>query len=112
MENRSPYLMNAWYVAALSSEVGPVALFHRKILDTSVLLYRKEDGKPVALHDRCPHRFAPLHLGKRHGDEVACLYHALRFDCSGKCTQNPHGNGHIPQAAQVKAFPLIEKFGF
>jgi phenylpropionate dioxygenase-like ring-hydroxylating dioxygenase large terminal subunit len=112
MKSNPPYLLNAWYVAALSTEVGPEALFNRTILDTSVLMYRKQDGTAVALHNRCPHRFAPLHLGTRHGDEVACLYHALQFDCSGKCTKNPHGNGHIPQAAQVRQFPLIERFGF
>ncbi|MBB1163233.1 Rieske 2Fe-2S domain-containing protein, partial [Aquariibacter albus] len=106
------YLKNAWVVAALSSEVGPEALFHRTLLDTPVLIYRKADGTPVALHDRCPHRFAPLHLGRRIGDEVACLYHALRFDCSGQCTHNPHGNGQIPAAAQVRSFPLLERHGF
>ena len=106
------YLKNAWVVAALSREVGPEALFHRTLLDTPVLIYRKADGTPVALHDRCPHRFAPLHLGKRVGDEIACLYHALRFDCSGRCTHNPHGNGQIPQAAQLRSFPLLERHGF
>jgi phenylpropionate dioxygenase-like ring-hydroxylating dioxygenase large terminal subunit len=105
------YLKNAWYVSALSTEVGPTELFHRKILGTSIMIYRKEDGAPVALHDRCPHRFAPLHLGKRVGDDVVCLYHALRFDCSGKCTHNPHGTGLIPKAAQVRRFPLVEKYG-
>ncbi|AEI82629.1 vanillate O-demethylase oxygenase subunit (plasmid) [Cupriavidus necator N-1] len=113
MKTQSPYLMNAWYVAALSTEVGPEELFHRKILDVSVMIYRKQDdGTPVAMHDRCPHRFAPLHLGKRHGDEVSCPYHALRFDCLGTCTHNPHGTGHIPKAASVKTFPLAEKYGF
>jgi vanillate O-demethylase monooxygenase subunit len=112
IEMKQPYLLNAWYVAALSTEVGPEALFHRKILDTSILIYRKQDGTPVALHDRCPHRFAPLHLGKRVGDEVACLYHALRFDCEGQCTHNPHGTGQIPKAAKVRSYPLEERYGF
>lgn len=108
----SPYLLNVWYVAALASEVGPEAMFHRKLLDLSVLIYRKHDGQPVALADRCPHRFAPLHLGKRVGDDVVCGYHALRFDCSGHCVHSPHGDGHIPKAAQVRSFPLVERDGF
>lgn len=106
------FLKNTWYVAALAAEVGPVELFHRKILGTSVLLYRKQNGEAVAMRDRCPHRFAPLHLGKRDGDEVVCGYHALKFDCTGKCTHNPHGDGKIPKAAQVQAYPLIERHGF
>ena len=105
------YLLNAWYVAALSTEVGPENLFHRKLLDTSVLLYRNRDGAAVALHDRCPHRFAPLHLGKRVGDEVQCLYHGLRFDSSGACTHSPHGDGSVPARACVRGFPVEERYG-
>ncbi|RTL52257.1 MAG: aromatic ring-hydroxylating dioxygenase subunit alpha [Rhodocyclaceae bacterium] len=108
----SPYLMNAWYVAALSTEVPADTLFPRKLLDTSVLIYRKQDGTAVAMQDRCPHRFVPLHMGKLKDDQVTCPYHALRFDCEGKCTHNPHGNGHIPAAAKVRTFPLVEKYGF
>lgn len=105
-------LRNAWYVAALAKEVGAEGLFTRKLLDTSVLIYRKADGMPVALQDRCPHRFAPLSLGKRVGDEVQCLYHALRFDCSGRCTHNPHGTGATPPSAHVRVFPMLERYGF
>lgn len=112
MQKNSAFLRNTWYAAALSSDVGPDALFNRRILDTPIVFYRKGDGTPVALHDRCPHRFAPLHLGKRVGDEIACGYHALRFDCHGQCTHNPHGRGQIPRGATVKRFPLLERFGF
>jgi vanillate O-demethylase monooxygenase subunit len=112
MATQFNYLKKAWYVAAISSDVQSEALFHRKILGKPVMIYRLADGSPVALHDRCPHRFAPLHLGKRVGDEVACPYHALRFNAEGTCTHNPHGNGNIPKAAQVDTFSLIEKYGF
>lgn len=106
------YLMNTWYVAALSTEVEAEGLFKRTLLETPVVLYRKTDGAPVALHDRCPHRFVPLSMGTRDGDSVVCPYHGLTFDCSGKCTKNPHGNQKVPAAAQVKSFPLLERHGF
>ena len=107
-----PFLLRAWYAAALSSEVGPTELFHRKLLNVNVMIYRTQDGTPVAMRDRCPHRFAPLHLGKRQGDEVSCLYHALRFNSEGHCVHNPHGSGIIPKAAKVRTFPLVEKYGY
>jgi vanillate O-demethylase monooxygenase subunit len=118
MENRNmqgtrvAFLRNAWYAAALSTELRKDAFLARTLLETPVVMYRKQDGTPVALHDRCPHRFAPLHLGRRIGDEISCVYHALRFDCNGQCTYNPHGAGHIPKAARVRAFPLLERNGF
>jgi phenylpropionate dioxygenase-like ring-hydroxylating dioxygenase large terminal subunit len=105
-------LHNTWYVAAIATEVAADGLFHRRILDISVLMYRKADGVAVAMHDRCPHRFAPLHLGKRVGDEVQCPYHALRFDANGQCTHSPHGDGTVPARACVRVFPLVERYGF
>lgn len=106
------YLLNCWYAAALSQEMSSDGMLPRTLLDTSVLLYRKADGTPVALHDRCPHRFVPLSMGERKGDDVVCRYHALRFDCTGTCTHNPHGKQVIPAAARVRSFALQEKYGF
>jgi len=109
---QTPYLTNVWYVAALSTEVDGEALFRRRLLDVPVLIYRKGDGTPVALHDRCPHRFVPLSMGRREGDDVVCAYHGLKFDCTGKCNHNPHGNQRIPDAARTRAFPVVERHGF
>lgn len=106
------YLKRAWYVAALSSEVDATQLFHRRILGTSVLIYRTENGEAVAMQDRCPHRFAPLSMGNRIGDTIACPYHGLRFDRGGQCVHNPHGRGQLPKGQVVRGFPLIERHGF
>ena len=105
-------LRNTWYVAALAKELDAQAFLSRKLLDVSMLMYRKADGTPVAMQDRCPHRFAPLSLGKRVGDEVQCLYHGLRFDSSGACTHSPHGDGQVPARACVRSFALVERYGF
>ena len=102
------YLLNTWYMAAWASEVKGGELFHRKLLDEPIVLFRKHDGMPVALRDRCPHRFAPLHMGKLVDDVVQCPYHGLRFDSAGKCVLNPHGP--IPAAARVRQFPVVERY--
>ncbi len=77
------YLKNTWYVAAWSEEVTEAALLGRKILDIPVVLYRDNAGEVVALTDRCPHRFAPLSMGKIVNGCVECPYHGLRFNGSG-----------------------------
>ena len=104
------YLRNAWYVAAWGHEVTRT-LRPRTLLDEPVVLYRQLDGTPAAIADRCPHRFAPLHLGRLIGDAVECGYHGLKFDCSGACVENPHGDQRIPAAARVRAYPLVEQDG-
>ncbi|MCP1625920.1 aromatic ring-hydroxylating dioxygenase subunit alpha [Pseudomonas nitroreducens] len=103
------YLRNTWYAAAWDTEVEAGQLFPRTLLDEPVLLYRDSQGIARAIGNRCPHRFAPLHMGCLKGDEVQCAYHGLRFDSSGACTHNPHGDGVIPRAAKVRAYPLVER---
>jgi phenylpropionate dioxygenase-like ring-hydroxylating dioxygenase large terminal subunit len=103
------YLMNAWYPAAFSREVTRDPM-RRRLLDRPTVFYRKGDGSPVALLDRCPHRLVPLSRGKIVGDDIVCGYHGLRFDETGACIHNPHSS-KIPAAARVDAFPLVERYG-
>jgi phenylpropionate dioxygenase-like ring-hydroxylating dioxygenase large terminal subunit len=104
------YLRNAWYVAAWSDDLAEGQLLGRTILREPVVLYRTANGEVAALHDRCAHRFAPLHMGKIvEGNRVQCAYHGLQFDPSGACVLNPHGNKHIPPRARVRSFPVTEK---
>jgi phenylpropionate dioxygenase-like ring-hydroxylating dioxygenase large terminal subunit len=104
------YLSNAWYVACWSAELGE-DLITRTILELPILLYRKENGDPVAIGNLCPHRFAPLHMGKKHGDTVQCGYHGMVFGEKGSCVHNPHHGGVISPAMKVAAFPVIEQHG-
>src|SRR6201993_3700617 len=104
------YLRNAWYVAAWSDNLADGQLLSRTILKEPVVLFRKSDGHIAALQDRCPHRFAPLHMGKIvGGDRVQCPYHGLEFDSSGACVLNPHGTKNIPPRARVRSYPVTEK---
>ena len=104
----SDFIWNAWHVGALSNEVGPEALFARRLLDRPVLFYRRADGTAVALPDRCPHRFAYLSKGRRIGDEIECVYHGLRFAADGRCTRSPYQD-QPPPGADLRAFPLVER---
>ena len=78
------FLRNAWYVAAWDRELGQVPLAVR-VLGEDIVLYRRSDGRAVALEDACPHRKLPLSQGRIQGDLLECGYHGLRFDCSGRC---------------------------
>jgi phenylpropionate dioxygenase-like ring-hydroxylating dioxygenase large terminal subunit len=75
-----------------------------------IVIYRLESGKIAALQDTCPHRLAPLSLGKLKGDNIECGYHGMTFDCHGKCVLIP-GQDIIPGSALVKAYPLAVKYG-
>ena len=101
------FLKNHWYVAAWSEDVGR-ALLGRVLLGESVCLFRKKDGTPVALEDRCPHRNLPLSEGKLIGDVLQCGSHGLEFAHDGVCSHVP-GQSTIPSWARVKSFPIVER---
>src|SRR5215208_305256 len=89
------FLRNYWYVAASDSDIGRKP-FRRIIMNEPVVFYRTEDGTPIALEDRCPHRRLPLSMGKLISDDVLqCHYHGLRFDRTGACVRVP-GQDVIP----------------
>jgi len=102
-------IYNTWYVAAEPHELdkGPLA---RKILNTPVVLFRTESGQVGALEDRCPHRFAPLSLGKVVGENIQCGYHGAQFDTQGAFQLVP-GQNSVPNTC-VKRFPIQEKHGY
>jgi phenylpropionate dioxygenase-like ring-hydroxylating dioxygenase large terminal subunit len=101
---------NCWYVAAERSEVGR-RLVTRTILGNPIALFRSEAGAPIALHDRCPHRFMPLSMGQLVGDDVRCVYHGAQFDPSGVCTGVP-GLAQTSARLRVRSYPVIERFGW
>ncbi len=101
-----------WYVACLARELGrrPVA---RTVLDTPLVLHRDGGGRPVALLDRCPHRNAPLSMGRVVDGLLECRYHGWRFDRDGSCRTVPGLCADADRAARrATAFPAVESDGF
>lgn len=103
------FIRNAWYVGAWEHELADGALLSRKLLGESVLFYRTEAGEAVALRDRCSHRFAPLSIGRREGDNVRCMYHGLVFNPQGECVEEPGRKGCSPNT-DVRRYPTVSRY--
>ena len=103
------FVRNTWYPIAWAREVGR-ALTRRTVIGEDLVLYRTEHGQVAALDDVCPHRLAPLSLGRLKGDAVECGYHGLTFDCAGHCTVAP-GIAKPPASFRVRSYPTVERMG-
>ncbi len=101
-------MRDAWYVIAWDHELLPDGMLARKVLGQPLVLWRRADGRVVAMHDLCPHRHAPLSLGRREGDSIRCMYHGLRFDDTGRCVEVP-GQDVLPPRACVQMVPTAER---
>jgi vanillate O-demethylase monooxygenase subunit len=103
------FLQNFWYVAAWDWEVRRKETFRRTICGLPIVFWRKEDGAPAALEDRCCHRHMPLSQGKLRGDTLECPYHGLTYDSAGACVRVP-SQLNIPAQARVRSFPVVERY--
>lgn len=101
--------LDCWYGVAASSSVGR-SLVGLRVLDRPVALYRTQDGRPVALEDRCAHRAYPLSAGVLVGDDVRCGLCGFVYGPDGQCRSVPT-QANVPLGARVKSYPLIESDG-
>lgn len=102
------HLQNAWYAALWAKDLAPGKLAARTIAGTDLVVFRRSNGTPAAMLDRCPHRFVPLSRGALCEDgTIQCPYHGLRFDDMGTCVANPHGRA--PALASVRGYTAVEK---
>jgi len=104
------YISNTWYIAAEPQELGERPLA-RTLLGKPVVLFKTQSGRIVALDDRCPHRFAPLSLGRVIGENLRCGYHGAEFDCNGACVAVP-GQSIVPPKAKITSYPLVQRHGY
>ena len=101
------WLRNCWQVIAFAREIGNAPLA-RTVCGEEIVLFRTQSGKAAALADRCPHRFAPLSLGRVSGEQIQCGYHGMCFDAEGRCVRVP-GQDTVPRQARVRNYPLVER---
>ncbi|MGB1091569.1 MAG: Rieske 2Fe-2S domain-containing protein, partial [Oceanobacter sp.] len=104
--HKTPFIFNEWYIAALSHEVSR-ELMSRTILGKSLVFYRKQDGTPVALSNRCGHRSFPLAKSTLDGDDIICGYHGMRYNEHGDVTEIPSQASCA--GISIRNYPLVQR---
>jgi vanillate O-demethylase monooxygenase subunit len=103
------FIRNAWYVAATAAEVADAPL-GRTVCGQPMVLFRNAEGAAVALEDWCPHRGAPLSLGRVKNGRLVCGYHGLEMGCDGRTVAMP--GQRVRGFPPVGSFPATEYGGF
>lgn len=101
-------LLDLWYLVATSNDVAdrPIGL---KRLGRNLVLWRDEAGAVHVLEDYCPHRGAPLSLGRINDGRLSCAYHGFEIDASGTIVDVPATpDCPLVGRAAVRTYPVRE----
>ncbi|HSV18194.1 MAG TPA: aromatic ring-hydroxylating dioxygenase subunit alpha [Casimicrobiaceae bacterium] len=100
---------NAWYVACTPAEIDEKPL-GRQVCGERIVFFRGPQGSVAAVEDWCPHRGAPLSLGRVIEGRLVCGYHGLEMGCDGKPIAMP--GQRVRGFPAVRTYPVVERHGF
>jgi vanillate monooxygenase len=103
------FLLNTWYVACTADELGTQPL-GRTICNERMVFYRGLENRVAAVEDFCPHRGAPLSLGRVCEGRLVCGYHGLEMGCDGKTVAMP--GQRVAGFPAIRSYPVQERHGF
>ncbi len=83
-------LRRYWMPVACAGELTedkPIKAF--RLLGENLVVYRDKSGRYGVVAEQCPHRKASLAFGRVEEEGIRCPYHGWKFDCTGKCLEQP-----------------------
>ena len=100
---------NAWYAACTPNEIddGPLG---RQVCGERIVFFRGPESAVAAVDDWCPHRGAPLSLGRVVEGRLVCGYHGLEMGADGKPVAMPLQR--VRGFPSIRTFPVVERYGF
>jgi phenylpropionate dioxygenase-like ring-hydroxylating dioxygenase large terminal subunit len=102
-------LLDQWYAVAKSVQVKAGKPHAVKALGRNLVLWRDGAGRLKCLEDYCPHRGARLSRGEVLGDNIACRYHGVTLDGTGKIVRVPAmPDCPLEGRSPVESFPVAE----
>jgi phthalate 4,5-dioxygenase oxygenase subunit len=109
-----------WVPAAFSHQVAtpdspPLRV---KLMGESLVLFRDTQGRLGLLGEQCPHRTASLFFGRNEENGLRCVYHGIKFDVEGRCTDIPcvpmsdeTQLRNVRDKLRAKSYPCLERGG-
>ncbi len=80
-----------WLPALLASELPKAdgAPVRFRLLGEDLVAFRDSNGAVGLVDAFCPHRRAPMFLGRNEKCGLRCVYHGWKFDVTGRCVEMP-----------------------
>ena len=87
-----------------------------RLLCEDLVLFRDGKGRLGLIDEKCPHRTASMYFGRNEADGLRCVYHGIKFDVAGNCTDvpcipqgTPEQMANVRKALKIKSYPCVER---
>ena len=101
-----------WYAVEYDKAVKIGDVKEVVFWNTSMALYRGEDGQLAAVQNRCPHRQLKLSHGAVDKCQLRCAYHGWAFDREGWLTDYSHDSfDKALLKKQIRTYPVKVRYG-
>jgi 5,5'-dehydrodivanillate O-demethylase len=78
-----------WFPVAFVADLDEFPVKKVRLLGEDFAVYKLPSGRYGIIQEACPHRRASLAYGIVEEDGIRCSYHGWKFDCEGRCTDQP-----------------------
>jgi phenylpropionate dioxygenase-like ring-hydroxylating dioxygenase large terminal subunit len=101
-----------WYAVEYDRAVKRGCTREVRFWNSSIVLYRGQDGALHALENRCAHRQLKLSLGQVEGCNLTCAYHGWSYDGDGRVVSFAHDLFDKPTLkVRVRSYPVRVRYG-
>jgi 5,5'-dehydrodivanillate O-demethylase oxygenase subunit len=105
------FMRQFWHAIYRSQDLATGHAKPIRIMSEDYTLFRSQSGIAQIVAKRCPHRGAPMHLGWVEDDGIRCAYHGWKFECSGRCVEQPAEEPGFARKITIPAYPTREYLG-
>src|SRR5215211_3983823 len=93
------YWLPLMHESELKVDDAPVRV---RILGEDLMAFKDSEGRVGVTEELCPHRLAPLYIGRNEESGIRCLYHGWKFDITGTCVDMPNEPADSTFKSKVK----------
>ncbi len=105
------FMRQFWIAVHDSDQLQPGRAKPIRIMGEDYAIFRGRSGKAQVIAYRCPHRGAQMHLGRVEEDAISCVYHGWKFDCAGRCVEQPAEEPGYNEKVRIRTYDTREHMG-
>jgi 5,5'-dehydrodivanillate O-demethylase oxygenase subunit len=105
------YLRSMWQPVYHSMDIASGQAKPLRVMGERFTIYRGATGTPHLVGPDCAHRGMALSAGQVDGDAIRCFYHGWKYNCDGRCIEQPAEESRFADKVRIKSYAARDYLG-